>query len=627
MMMSLKSGLLAESTWALDTLNILLHDDRTVGFFYLKHHHSLLNALVDHYKMTLNAIFGLTFDDTPAYHPGYEGRETSTEETESTPELLSEAMLTDFDIAQSSEKDQEESKCIVPVSNVYDPEEMRLGRADDLSHVHVPSVDDELYFPDPNPDLSIMPQSKRKHLEECSKLQRVDQTPVHMLLKRELIKSQIPLHRNGRPLRSPRGRERSFLEEMRRRESLGRADLETNTTGVLKDTTSTSGDSRKEPLASPQINHTVKPRLDNVFTSPVRSHDPTSPTFIEEHEIHHKEPHPLWTISPSREKLQSRCLCISNILRSLSFIPGNDHEFSQHAGILLVLGRLLLLHHDHLVHSKRKALTLRQASSSEDKKTPLGEKLTVRHEEKHFPPCADNWWWDCLDGLKEDTLVILSNISGQLDLSIFPELIGYPIIDGLLHWSVCPSSLATDPLPDTALVSSLSPQRLVLETLAKMSISEVNVDLILATPPLTRLDLLFSRLGQFIGEKRHPVVRQFALVLLSNLAQGNDASSRLIGQQKMVVILLIQCIEIAEHNACSSEGKLIGGYNPDDPNSLSVAMLRRAATTLHCLSKIPANRTILLCHRDRILYLCVSHYMEHSVSSILMDVLFELGKL
>lgn len=33
--MSLKSGLLAESTWALDTINILLYDDNSVSTFNL----------------------------------------------------------------------------------------------------------------------------------------------------------------------------------------------------------------------------------------------------------------------------------------------------------------------------------------------------------------------------------------------------------------------------------------------------------------------------------------------------------------------------------------------------------------------------------------------------------------
>lgn len=650
--MSLKSGLLAESTWALDTLNILLHDDRTVGFFYLKHHHSLLNTLVDHFKMTLTAIFDLDFNDTPMYQPGYEGGDVKNENApnyenndddgdENTKTLLSEAMTTDFDVAlkestsvsngvESKDKvvDQSETlqQSLVPVANVYDPHQMKLGRSDDLAHVQIPSVNTKLFFPEPEVNLSVLPQSKRKKLDESSKLQRVDQTPVHLLLKRDVLMSQIPFQRFGRTIRSPRGRERNFLEGMRRRESLGRADFEGSTSSSSKDTTSNTAEVRKDPRVSPSHNHAMRTKFDNVLSSPGRSPKHPLPTLKEEYEVHQKEKHPLWNVSPSRESLQSRCLCISNVLRSLSFIPGNDYEFSQHAGTLTVLGQLLLLHHDHLIHAERKPLTLRQSTSQETCK-PAQEKVGVKPEEKQFPPCEDYWWWNCLDGLRENTLVILSNISGQLDLSIFPELISYPIMDGLLHWAVCPSSIATDPLPDTALVSSLSPQRLVLETLAKMSISEVNVDFILATPPLTRTDMLFSRLGQFISEKRFPVVRQFALVLLSNLAQGNEASSRQIGQQKMILTLLLQCLEMAEHTACISGGKLVGGFNPEDPNSLSVAMLRRAATTLHCLSKIPANRTILLCHRDRILYLCTSQYVEHSVSSILMDVLFELGKL
>lgn len=647
--MSLKSGLLAESTWALDTLNILLHDDRTVGFFYLKHHHSLLNTLVDHFKMTLSPIFNLDFDDTPMYQPGYEGMNVDTEKAhdsengsqgdEKMKDLLLEAMTTDFDVTfksycpENSGEDPEvevdnhlvttSNQSLIPVANVYAPEQMKLGRSDDLAHVQIPSVNTELFFPEPEVNLAILPQSKRKKLEESSKLQRADQTPVHVLLKREALMSHIPLQRFGRAVRSPRGRERNFLEGMRRHESTSR---EVNT--VSKENTGKFTDGPKDPQVSPSYNHSIRSYSDHILSLPVKPSKHFLPMLKEEYEVYQEEKQPLWNVSPSGESLQARCLCISNILRSLSFIPGNDYEFSQHAGILTVIGRLLLLHHDHLIHSERKPLTLRQILNQEELSSSSLEKDSVKQDEKQSSlSCQDYWWRDCLDGLRENSLVILSNISGQLDLSIFPELISYPIMDGLIHWSVCPSSIATDPLPDTAVVSSLSPQRLVLETLAKMSISEVNVDFILATPPLTRLDLLFSRLGQFISEKRHPVVRQFALVLLSNLAQGNEASSQQVGQQKMIVSLLLQCLEVAEQTACVTGGKLLGGYNPEDPNSLSVAMLRRAATTLQCLSKVPANRTLLLSHRDRLLYLCTSQYLEQSVSSILMDVLFELGKL
>eukprot|EP00731_Ephydatia_muelleri_P032153 Em0023g660a len=177
------------------------------------------------------------------------------------------------------------------------------------------------------------------------------------------------------------------------------------------------------------------------------------------------------------------------------------------------------------------------------------------------------------------------------------------------------------------MVTSLSPQKLVLETLAKMSILDSNVNFILATPPLSRVDLIFSHLVQWFGQKKLPVVRQFALVLLANLAQGDESLGQMIGEQRMTVSLLLECLEAAEQAACTSGGQLVGGYNPDDPNSLSIAMLRRAATLLHCLSKVPSNRAAFLPFRDRLLYLSTSEYVEPSISNILMDMLFELGKL
>lgn len=52
-MMSLKSGLLAESTWALDTINILLYDDSTVATFNLSQVRQLHTAggKLAHYKV------------------------------------------------------------------------------------------------------------------------------------------------------------------------------------------------------------------------------------------------------------------------------------------------------------------------------------------------------------------------------------------------------------------------------------------------------------------------------------------------------------------------------------------------------------------------------------------------
>ena len=668
--MSLKSGLLAESTWALDTLNILLRDDTSVGYFYLKHHQSLLSTLVDHFKETLLEIFNLEFDNIPTYVKGHEGTAPSAEQGRKNGEKVSEKWLlkvtsSDFDVlsrapqqqnsressssngkkevdengngeSKDDDDDMEDGGYSIPVVNVFDTSLLRLGKSDSRLHVQMPRADEGLFFPEVKERPMIMSEEERKELEESARLQRIDQTPVAHLLKREALLSQIPLHRFGRLSRSPRRRERSFYEEIRQRESLSRAEEDhSSTAGSSKGSISEESKTRNECI-SPDM-------PDKVFAYNLASSPKSAQMLTEECEIHQKEVLPLWSISPSRELLQGRCLCISNILRSLSFIPGNDYEFCQHPNILIILGRLLMLHHYHLIHTTKKPQSpavkspppIDGGNRGSDGDSPMevaegverDSDVYVKPDEPHFDPASDFWWWDCLKMLQENTLIILSNIAGQLDLSVLPELVSYPIIDGLLHWAVCPASLAIDPLSDGIMIGNVSPQRLVLETLAKMSITEVNVDFVLATPPLTRLDLLFSQLCEFIGQRRFPVVKQFALVLLSNLAQGNEVASRLIGQQKMVVSLLIECIEVAEHTSCITGGALLGGYNPDDPNSLSIAMLRRAATTLHCLAKVPANRTAFLPYRDRMLYLATSQYVEPSISSILMDMLFEFGKL
>lgn len=600
--MSLKSGLLSESTWALDTLNILLHDDSTVGYFHLKHHHSLLNTLVDHLSKVLRAVFPNEFNSLPN-HPNHGCNVTDALSISANERLQSidasnkeggASIGGDIAVALPTES--------VSYSSVDDNELRDADEGHRLSHIEIPTADESLLFTVNDQIHQIRPYLTGSAAEGSQRIQRIDETPVSELLHREGLKNQLPLHYFGR---SPRRREHSILEDIQIREELEKE---------IDERLHSETDSEDKQRAGHDQKHK------EVFTSPAKtSREKEVSVLKEESEIYQKESLPLWSLAPNREILQGRCLCLSNILRSLSFIPGNDVEFSQHPGVLTILGHILMLHHRHLMRQNR-----HNAQSNE---SDVLLSTTTRTINQLSLPGVDVWWWDCLDILRENTLVILSNISGQLDLSIFPECVSCPVITGLLHWVTCPSARAVDPLPDTAMALALSPQRLVLEALAKISISEINVDFILATPPVTRLDTLFMHLVQFIGQKKHPVMRQFALVLLSNLAQGNEAASRLLAQQKMVVPLLVECIESSEQTSCNSRGQLVGGYNPEDPNSLSVAMLRRAATTLHCLAKVPLNRTAFLPYRDRTLYLATSQYVEPSVSSILMDMVFELGKL
>lgn len=541
-MMSLKCGLPSDSTWALDTLTILLHDDRTVGFFYLKHHHSLLNTLVNHFNSCLFQVFGHPFQ-----------------------------LLDKFDNNSNNNDESIDQK--PPTASVYhhSATDVRMGMSDHLCHmIHSSPVIDVLNENDPT-NHPLLTQRETK-----DPILRVDETRVEELLKRDALTERILLYlKTPRRLMARSPIQKYFMppqqfvegggEESREGEKVAKCGRE------------------KSPLH-------------------------------EENEVMKGEVLPFSLVPAQRESLKHRTLSLSNILRSLSFIPGNDIEFSQHPGLLLILGHLLLLHHVHL-HSQQRSSHIYQ-----------GEKNKEESDKTTLPAITEDfWWWPCLDVLRENVFVILANIGGQLDFSVYPEAITYPLISGLLHWLVCPSSVATDPLPDSAMVYTLSPQRLVVEALAKISISEANVDYILATPPLTRLDLVYATLLQLIGQKKYPAVRQFALVLLSDLAQGGEGASRMIGQQKMTLPLLLECLESSANAAVKT--RYMSSQYTDDVNSLSLAMLRRAAVTLHCMAKVPVNRISFLPYCNRLLALSMSEVLDSSLTSILSDVLFELTRL
>uniref|UniRef100_A0A3Q3NGA4 AT-rich interaction domain 1Aa n=1 Tax=Mastacembelus armatus TaxID=205130 RepID=A0A3Q3NGA4_9TELE len=330
---------------------------------------------------------------------------------------------------------------------------------------------------------------------------------------------------------------------------------------------------------------------------------------ILEDEPHSKDEGPLIALTNWQDSLARRCICISNIVRSLSFVPGNDHEMSKHAGLLLLLGRLILLHHRH-PERKQAPLTYEK---DEDSDEGMGQR--------------DEWWWDCLELLRENTLVTLANISGQLDLSIYPESICLPLLDGLLHWAVCPSAEAQDPFPSLGPHSALSPQRLVLETLSKLSIQDNNVDLILATPPFSRLEKLYGNLVRLIGDRKVAVCREMAVVLLANLAQGDTLAARAIAVQKGSVGNLLGFLEdsLAATQLQQSQSSLLHlqgmHFEPTSPD-----MMRRAARALHALAKVEENHSEFTLHESRLLDLSVSPLMNSLVSHVICDVLFLIGQ-
>lgn len=332
---------------------------------------------------------------------------------------------------------------------------------------------------------------------------------------------------------------------------------------------------------------------------------------ILEDEPHSKDEMPLSSLSDWQDSLARRCICVSNIMRSLSFVPGNDLEMSKHPGLLLLLGRLVLLHHKH----------------PERKQAPVT--YEKEEEEDEGVSCdRDEWWWDCLEVLRENCLVTLANISGQLDLSMYPESICLPLLDGLLHWAVCPSAEALDPFPTLGPHISLSPQRLVLETLSKLSIQDNNVDLILATPPFSRLEKLYGSLVRLVGERKVAVCREMAVVLLANLAQGDSLAARAIAVQKGSVGNLLGFLEdsLAATQYQQSQSSLLQLQGGPQFEPTSVDMMRRAARALHALAKVEENHSEFTLYESRLLDISVSPLMNHLVSQVICDVLFLIGQ-
>ncbi|XP_052558817.1 AT-rich interactive domain-containing protein 1A-like isoform X1 [Tympanuchus pallidicinctus] len=458
-MMSLKSGLLAESTWALDTITVLLHDDSSVASFDLRQLPGLLEVLVEYFRRCLIEVFGILEEYEVGICPG------------------------------------QRSLCGLEGAHLL----WQLGGGDTTEHIQ-----------------------------------------THFESKRE--RSTAESNGNARE---------------------GQAPPSDSSSAILED----------EP----------------------RSRDEA----------------PLCLTHDWQDSVAKRCICVSNIIRSLSFVPGNDAEMCKHAGLLLILGKLLLLHHEH---PERKQAAL----SSEREELEQDQGLSCGQEE---------WWRDCLQGLRENTLVTLANISGQLDLSPLPESLCLPILDGLLHWAVCPSAEAQDPFPALGSNAVLSPRSLALETLSKLSTRDTNVDLILAAPPTSRLEMLYSTLLRFLRDRGSPVCREMAVILLAALAQGDSLAARAIASQERSVGDLLGFLEdgLAAARCQQSQAGPVPEQNaPCEPPS--VDMMRRAARALLALAEVGESRSQFMLHESRLLDISVSPAVDSLLSQVICDVLFFIAR-
>lgn len=658
-MMALKSGLLAETCWALDVLNILLFDDSAVGYFGLQHLPGLLDLLLQHFQKSLTDIFDPPASpNTPWYQPdepecppepcptprvpdplqtiNLVTGENYTHESRKGRPVIYRAKEDDLfapDEGHDWSKTEEHSEVgIEPwqfgsdtslVSHVmpcFQGEFInipfaRVLRGPEPTTVKTESDSEEAVEPAVKDTQGVVSKKSNCVSEKIKKRTKVTLSDVINRVKAELeingdnkVNGEEETREEPAPIveelrqNGPTHEERELCDK----ESAGSEDNFKSEPMEIEKEEKDEKDEKPAEKSTEEKKHNLK--VNDPAGTLKRRH-----LSEYEDECYTRDEASLYLVSETQDALARRCICLSNILRNLTFVPGNEMEFSKSGTFLALMGKLLLLHHEHPLRAPR----TRNYDREEDAEW-RSSCSSLRSGE---------WWWDLLQQLREDALVCCANIGGQVELGRHPEQVARPVLDGLLHWAVCPAAAAQDPLP-AAPLRALSPRRLALEALCKLCVTDSNVDLVVATPPFPRLERLCRVLARQLCRSEDQVLREFSVNLLHYLAGADSGVARAIAAHSPAVSLLVAFIEQAEQSALGVANQHGIGALRDNPDSMgtSLDMLRRAASTLLQLARHPENKPLFLQQEQRLLSLVMSQILDQKVAAELSKVLFQCSR-
>ena len=659
LVMALRSGLLMESSWALDAINILLYDDHSFTYFGLGNMPGLLEALLEHWRASLISMFDITEDlelatdkdrklrsqkrlaimgsrltkkrkycnksrtQTTKEDSLFADSESENEESNDSADadmynlgMVRSSILNPNDkcvvLQNSTTNGQNFSKrprfCDEDIEVVNKQEELFVIGDEledeekdlswDASALDCPSGSSHWSHGGGNPTDHIV--TNFTYEKEISNFVRVLKESKHFVkLEVEDSAADEDSNKDNTNLTS----ENDFPCETKK---------EASSDDVKQECNDASTENTKQP--DEDIVEKIQRLTGIVFRDPESARKRWHSESLEEENYMKDEPS-LHLISDSHDSIGKRAVCISTILRNLSFVPGNEFELSKSPAFLAIVGKLLLLHYWYPTRTNK------QRNYDRGEEEEAAESCTSLSDTNH------EWWWSYLHVIRENIMVALANISGSLDLSPFDEDICRPILNGLLEWSVSSSAYAQDPFPNVGPNSPISPQRLAIEALCKLSLSETNVDLILSTPPYTRIEKLTLMLAKKLYRYEDQVLREFSINLLYYLSAADSGVARTIALSDMTVALLLGFIEQAEQNAMVVAQQHGVNALRDNPDSMgtSLDMLRRAASTLGNLSKHPDNVSLFLRQEQRLLALVMSQILDQGVASILSNVLFNIG--
>jgi len=648
-MMSLRSGLACETVWALDVISILLADATTASTFNLANLPGLLEVLLDHFRHYLLLAFGSEFEDLEISSEVQSRYARSSSDDDNDEDIVDENAI--HSIVKKEDPTEVENNYTL---KTHDGRDVRVDSETpmDDSLIDAKHWDKDKELDSSGFDWQMGRGDTTRHIVNsvatsnlfCSKqfFGRVYQhrSVARQDLKASDISCHVPYITNTALLPSKssvhvESKTDPQSSDVKIEHMSDVDESESVTVVVIKRSVSETDCCKQSSGLSTDKSQFDLPKFTNFDNFKATQFSCTQlellkQSYAELDEQVYRPNDAACQLTTRQSEIARRCVTLSNIIRNLSFLSGNEVELCRHSGVLMTFGKLLLLHHRHPSHGSRNRTNPsecvdRPSVSAESEKI---EKTDSDLEPGILPASEEvEWWWETLEEMRDNAMVVFANVCGHLDLTTVAEEICLPILDGLLHWSVC-SSLFPPSTPPT-----VSLQYLAIEALCKLCVVESNTDLLLATPPFSRVVCLMTNLVTMLGDRRTPVFSEFAVSLLSCLTPADPSVARALALQRSAVSFLLEFIEEAERSmverpvvpaAAASGGR--GSVRRaetlgPDATGTSIDMVCRAANILRHITDVTENVPLVLRHEERLKHLAMSQVLDLRVTSVLASVL------
>ena len=328
--MCLRSGLPAETCYALDVLNVLLFDDKSVYYFALNQWVGLLDLLLEHFGKTLSYMFDC---------------------------IKSNETTVDVDLGR--------------IDAIVDPNDKVQVLKQTGNYTFISRTGDYVKIIDGDEDLFIKNEERSWDINGdatlANKLREIsvhpwERRPNHILTTfhvevytDDFNKTQVNKFNNN-DNSVPANNTKDEFENKNVTLKVN-ADVDGGEKPRLH-----SSEMDKKPINEtiPEQEYNMQVMCDDMSSNVVEDFNNNSPSKhktsrTQKHEIiseymddtvSHKDVCFI-SITESQDSMGRKCTSLSNILRNLTFVYGNEEEFANNQSFLMLVGKLLLLHHTH----------------------------------------------------------------------------------------------------------------------------------------------------------------------------------------------------------------------------------------------------------------------------------------